>query len=101
MSKIKFFRIYSKMKYTKNYLDKIEGLLTHSGYKVRYEKGQFKGGYCILEEQGIIVVNKFFPLEGKINTLLEAISLLSFDQVELDADDLKLIEQLKQTKIKI
>ncbi len=38
--------------------------------KIIQEKGNFKGGYCLLEKEKIIVINKLKPLEQriKINT---------------------------------
>ena len=38
------------VKYTKNFLDKLENLFAASSYHLRYEKGNFKSGYCLLKE---------------------------------------------------
>ena len=38
---------------------------------VRYEKGTFNSGYCILEDKQVVVINKFFTLEARINALLD------------------------------
>lgn len=51
-------------------LDKIENLLSELGFKVRYEKGNFKTGACIIQNSKVIVVNKFSNLEIKINSLI-------------------------------
>lgn len=51
-------------------LDKIEDLLDQLGYKVRYEKGNFKTGACVIQNTKVIVVNKFSNLEIKINALI-------------------------------
>ena len=59
------------MKYTVTTLDKIEKLLHETGYVVRYERGNFQSGYCILEEKKVLVLNKFLTLEGRINTLID------------------------------
>jgi len=68
------------IKYTNNYLTKIEEMIGESNYILRYEKGQFKPGDCVLKEQRIIVLNKFFSTEGKINALMEILrSLDDFD----------------------
>ena len=53
------------MKGSKSNLKKVEILISEAGYVLRYEKGNFKPGYCILEEKKVIVVNKFYPLEAK------------------------------------
>jgi hypothetical protein len=36
------------MKYTQNTLDKVEKVIEESGYIIRYERGTFQSGYCIL-----------------------------------------------------
>ena len=51
-------------------LDKIEDLFSFLGYKVRYEKGNFRTGACVLQNTKVIVVNKFSNLEIKINSLI-------------------------------
>ena len=62
------------VKYTKTTLDKIESIFQLLGYKVRYEKGNFNCGYCIVEDKKIVVVNKFFELQGRIETLKDILS---------------------------
>lgn len=61
-------------KYTKTTLQKIETIFEELDYKVRYEKGSFQSGYCLVENRNIAVVNKFFDTEGRINVLLEILS---------------------------
>jgi hypothetical protein len=67
------------VKYTKHYLDKLENLFAASAYMLRYEKGNFKSGYCVLNETKVVIINKYFPLEGKINALIDIISELDFN----------------------
>lgn len=71
------------MKITAASLDKIEKVLDEAGYIVRYERGTFQSGYCILEQKKVVVLNKFLQLEGRINTLLDIIP-----QLKIDTDDL-------------
>ena len=54
-------------------LDKVEDLVENLGYKVRYEKGNFKTGACVLQHTKVIVVNKFSTLEIKINALVQLV----------------------------
>lgn len=61
--------------HTKNTLKKLEILAKELGYKVRYEKGNFQSGYCLVEHQRVAIVNKFFDTEGRINVLLDILSL--------------------------
>jgi hypothetical protein len=66
-------------KYTKYLLEKIEQLFAEIGYSIRYERGSFQSGYCLVHQQKIAVVNKFFDTEARINTLLEILDTLEFD----------------------
>jgi len=64
-------------KYTPAYLKKLEDLLKEGAYEVRYEKGNFKSGYCILEDKRVVVINKFSSLESRIQALTEIILAMS------------------------
>ena len=59
------------MKYTQTTLDKIERVIEESGYIIRYERGNFQSGYCIPQDKKVVVLNKFFQTEGRINTLID------------------------------
>lgn len=78
------------MKYTQATLDKIEKVLDEGHYVMRYERGSFQSGYCILEEKKVVVLNKFLQLEGRINTLMDLIPQLSIDPETLTPDTRKL-----------
>ncbi len=80
------------MRHTQTTLKKLETLLEEVGYVVRYEKGQFQSGYCLVENRKIAVVNKFFDTEGRANCLAEIALTLDFDPTTLtekSADFLK------------
>ena len=49
--------------------------------KIIQEKGNFKGGYCLLEKEGIIVVNKLNPMEQRIRALAQAFSRLDISKI--------------------
>jgi hypothetical protein len=68
------------IKYTRNNLKKMEQFLIDNNYRIIYEKGQFKSGYCIVNNSNIIVVNKFFDIEGRINALQEIIPQLELSE---------------------
>lgn len=61
---------------------RMERLLTEAGYIVRYERGNFQSGYCILEQKKVVVLNKFLQTEGKVQTLIDLIPLV---QVNIDS----------------
>ena len=65
------------MKYTQTTLDKIEKVLDEAEYVLRYERGTFQSGYCILEQRKVVVLNKFLQTEGRINTLIDIIPQLN------------------------
>ena len=76
------------MKYTQTTLDKLQAIPEEAGYVLRYERGTFQSGYCILEERKVVVLNKFLQTEGRINTLLDLIPQLAID-TELLTDESK------------
>ena len=53
------------IKYTKHFLNKLENLFSETDYQLRYEKGSFNSGYCILQHKKVAVVNKYYTTEGK------------------------------------
>ncbi|MFK7774061.1 MAG: hypothetical protein AB8F94_18055 [Saprospiraceae bacterium] len=81
-------------KYTKTTLQKIETIFEELDYKVRYERGSFKSGYCLVENRNIAVVNKFFDIEGRINVLLEI--LTDFEAIDEAAFTEKTLEFYKK-----
>lgn len=82
------------MKYTQGTLDKLADILGQSDYVVRYERGTFQSGWCLLEERRIVVLNKFLSVEGRINTLIEIIPQLAIDFDKLTLESQKLYEDL-------
>jgi len=82
------------MKYTQNTLDKIEKVVEETGYIVRYERGSFQSGFCILEEKKVVVLNKFLPLEGRINTLIDLLPHLKIDAGTLTPESRKIFDDV-------
>lgn len=83
-----------KLRFTPSTLEKIEKIISESGYILRYERGTFQSGYCILESKKVVVLNKFLQTEGRINTLIDLISNLPIDPGYLSAESLKLFDEL-------
>jgi hypothetical protein len=82
------------MKITKGTLDRLEAALKALDYKVRYEKGSFKSGYCLIEAQRIVVVNRFYPLESKVTTLAEILREIYPTVATEDPALAKMLQQL-------
>ena len=78
------------MKYTQTTLDKLEAIPEQVGYVLRYERGSFQSGYCILEERRVVVLNKFLQTEGRINTLIDLIPQLDINTEVLTEESKKI-----------
>lgn len=83
------------IKYTTTTLKKIEQLFEETCYRVRYEKGQFHSGYCVLEEKKIAVINKFLDTEGRINALLDIIPTIQIRYDELSGEMQQFYKQIQ------
>lgn len=83
---------------TNHTLEKLEILLKTTGYKIRYEKGNFKTGACLLQRSRVIMVNKFSGLESKILSIGELARDLDIDYSLLDDRQIAFLQQLKKTK---
>jgi hypothetical protein len=81
-------------KYTPNTLKKLEQLFEEARYRVRYEKGNFNSGFCVLEDKRIAVINRFLNVEGRINALIEILPTLQVNEDELSGEMLKWYKQL-------
>lgn len=82
------------MKYTRHNLKKLETLFEELDYTIRYEKGNFQSGYCIVENRNIAVVNKFFDTEGRMNILFEILSNIECDAEKLSDASAKLLKEI-------
>ena len=89
------------MKLTQTTLDKLEDILGESEFVVRYERGNFQSGWCLLESKRIVVLNKFLNLEARINTLIELIPQLDIQFDKLTHDSQKLYEEVKKLSLVI
>ena len=69
-----------------------EKLAEKMDIKIIQDKGDFKGGYCLLEKEGIIVVNKLKSLEQRIQALGQAFSSLDTSHLYLKPAIRELIE---------
>ncbi|MFM8361427.1 MAG: hypothetical protein ACKOA4_01900 [Haliscomenobacter sp.] len=86
-------------KATKHFLKKIEGLFESAGYTVRYEKGNFQSGYCLVEQRKIAVVNKFFDTESRVNTLVDILKAVALDETGMDEKNRKLLQDIRSNAL--
>jgi len=90
-----------QIKFTVHFLSKLEGLFAESDFILRYEKGKFHSGYCILNENKIVIVNKYFPLEGRINSLIEILRSIKLDASGLSEKNRNFYHELNQMEFKL
>ncbi len=55
-------------------LGELEDVARQLGIELRYEKGDFEGGYCILKDRKILVVNKRLHEARKASSLAQALA---------------------------
>jgi len=70
--------------FTQHNLGKLEDLFAALGYRVRYEKGSFRTGACVLQNTRVIVVNRFSNLEVRIQSLILLLRDMEVDTSLLD-----------------
>ena len=86
--------------YNNTTLSKIEEIFKQLGYKLRYEKGNFKTSACLLQHNRVVVVNKFSDMESKINNLISLILQLNVeDSGLLSEKNRAFFHTIKQTKL--
>ncbi|MGF1532640.1 MAG: hypothetical protein ACFCUI_02980 [Bernardetiaceae bacterium] len=64
------------VRYTREALSQMEKLIAEMGYQLRYERGQFEAGACLLNQQRIVLVSKLYTTQGKIQALRDLLQRL-------------------------
>lgn len=83
-----------KEKELESYVEELRKIADEMGAKVRFEKGDFKGGYCLLKESKVIVINKNASIQRKVTVLATALKELGIDQVYLSPKQREFIESM-------
>lgn len=87
------------LKYNAALLKKIEDIFKEGGYSIRYEKGNFQNGYCILEKRKVVVINKFHEPEAKINSMVDILVTITDLELEnLSSESEQLYQQIRAEK---
>ena len=89
------------IKYNIGFQKKIEDILHEGGYVVRYEKGNFNSGFCVLEKKRVVVINKFHPLDAKINSLIEILGIVDLRMEDLSSVSTRLLAELKEVQLSV
>ena len=83
-----------ELKYTRSFLTRLEDIFSESDYVLRYEKGNFKAGYCLIKDMKVAIVNKYFPLEGRINCLYDILRNIRIDTERLGDRSRQLYQEI-------
>ena len=75
---------------------KLERIFTDLEYIIRFEKGNFQAGYCLVENKKIVVINRFFDTEAKINCLVDILLKLEVDEQKLQPKNAEYYRKLKR-----
>jgi hypothetical protein len=75
----------------------LKALASQLGAEVRFEKGDFKGGYCLLKESKVIVINKMANLQRKAMILSMALKELGVDDIYLTPRMREIIDEMSET----
>lgn len=73
-------------------LDELKEIALQKGIKVRFEKGDFNGGYCILKSEKVIVINKMAQIQRKLIILVEALKEIGIDDIYINPKIRNIIE---------
>jgi hypothetical protein len=69
------------------------------GYTVRIEKGLFKGGFCLLREQKLFLLNRNIEPAKKISFLARSLSELEVDSIYLKPNIREVIDKESQNTL--
>ncbi len=64
-------------------IEEFQALAGQLGITVRYEKGDFEGGYCILKERKLLLVNRRLMPQRKASVLAAALQEIGLENVFL------------------
>jgi len=87
-----------KEKEFENMLQDLKAIATEMGAKVRFERGDFKGGYCLLQESKVIVINKLSSLQKKIAILSAALKQLGAEDIYVSPKIREIIDEMDDSK---
>ena len=64
-------------------IQELHDIARQLGVTIRYEKGDFEGGYCILKAQRILLVNKKLMPNRKASVLASAMQEIGMENIFL------------------
>ena len=76
----------------------LKALAMQLGAEVRFEKGDFKGGYCLLKDNKVIVINKMMNMQRKVMVLSAALKELGIDSIYINPRMREIIDEMAELK---
>ena len=64
-------------------IEELQDVARQIGVTVRFEKGDFEGGYCVLRDQHLVLINKRLMPSRKASTLALALQNIGLETVFL------------------
>lgn len=83
----------------KQLLAELEEIVQRLGYKLRYEKGDFEGGYCLLKESHLFVINSRNETEKRVAIIAKNVKELGIDDIFIKPQVREVIER-ENAKVK-
>ena len=88
------------MNFSTGNIKKLENLLKDAGYLLRYEKGNFNSGHCLLKDKKVVIINKYFTDDVKFQKLMDIVQIVDFQEgLGLTEASLKVWEKLFPAKV--
>ena len=64
-------------------IKELESAVEQLGLRVRREKGNFRGGYCVRNDEEVLMLNRVHPPEVHLAVLADALRTMDVDKVYL------------------
>jgi len=64
-------------------VEELQEIARQIGVTVRFEKGDFEGGYCLLRDQRLVLINKRLMPSRKASTLALALQSIGLETIFL------------------
>jgi hypothetical protein len=77
----------------KQLLAELEDIVQRLGYKLRYEKGDFEGGYCLLKESRLFVINTKNEIERRIAIISKNLKEIGINEIFIKPNVREAIER--------
>ena len=74
----------------------MENMAKQSGYTVRWEKGAFQGGSCILEGSKLLVLNRHHPTEVHLGVMARTLRGVRLEDISMSKETYRRIASIIQ-----